>query len=98
MCSTLFETLRCRFDLSLCKQPSHRRDSVAARENVCGQCARVNAQVIAQQALEHGTEIGCRLEIALFVEVGLLDARPIGDDAAALERATGEEHDGGGAV
>src|SRR5258708_27888771 len=52
-----------RFDPSLCKQSGHRRDSVAAREDVCGQRALFHAQVIAQQALEDGAQIGGGLEV-----------------------------------
>src|SRR5262245_15258024 len=94
-CSSGYRAL---FYLSLRQQSGHWRDSVAAREDVRGEHALIDAQVIAQHALENGTQISGRLEVALLVKVGLLDARPIGYHAAALERTAQEERNCCGAV
>ena len=79
-------------------QPRHRFQICAAGENILRQRPLVRAQVILQQSLEHGAQIGGRLEIAVLVEIGGLQARPIGDHAPAFERATGEERNRRGAV
>src|SRR2546429_3747323 len=49
-------------------------------------------------ALEHRAQVGGRGKIAAFVEVGVLQARPVGNYAAALQRAAREQRDGAGAV
>jgi hypothetical protein len=54
--------------------------------------------VLSEHALEHGAQIGGRLEVALLVEVGDLEARPIGDDAPAGKRAADKEGDRSRAV
>ena len=51
-----------------------------------------------QHALDDGAQVGGRLEIAALIEVGGLEAGPVGDDAAALHRAAGEQRDRAGAV
>jgi hypothetical protein len=40
--------------------------------------------VVAQYALENGTQIGGRLKIAVLVEIRGFQPRPIGDNAAAV--------------
>src|SRR5260370_231531 len=60
--------------------------------------AVIRTEVNPEQALEHGSQVGGGLEIALVVEIGLLEARPIGNDPAALERAADQERHRGGAV
>ena len=54
--------------------------------------------MIPEQALEHGAQIGGGLEVALLVELGLLQSRPVRDHAAAPQCTAGEEGDGAGAV
>src|SRR3954464_11759313 len=54
--------------------------------------------MIAEQALEHGAQIGGGLEVAFLIELGLLQSRPVGDHAPAPQRAAGEKRDGAGAV
>jgi len=54
--------------------------------------------MIFQHAFEHCAQIGGRFEIAVLVQIGTFQARPIGDDAAALERAADKERDRRGAV
>src|SRR5262245_48922911 len=48
-------------------------------------------KMVLEHALEHRAQIGCRLQIAVLVEIGLLAARPISDDPATLERTAGEQ-------
>jgi hypothetical protein len=45
--------------------------------------------MILEQALEHGAQVGGRFQIAILVKIGGLEPRPIGNDAAAFERAAG---------
>ncbi len=54
--------------------------------------------MVPEQPLHDRAQIGCRLQIAALVEVGVAKARPIGDDAPALQRAAGEQSDGRGPV
>jgi hypothetical protein len=65
-------------------QSRHRLDRFAARKDGLRQHSLVGPQVVAQYPLEHGAQIGGRLEIAVFVEIGEFQPRPIGDNAAAL--------------
>src|SRR5262249_31750980 len=85
-------------DPGLPHQSLDRPYAIAARENIRGQDAIFHAQVIPEQALEHGTQIRRRLEVALLMEIGLLEARPIGDDPATLERATDQQRHRGSAM
>ena len=62
--------------------------NTALRERVGGE-----AEMVGEHALEHGAQVGRRFEIALLIEIGGLQARPIGDDAPAVERAAGEQGD-----
>ena len=55
-------------------QPADRRHTLAARENIRRERPLADAQVIPQQALEHGAQVGRRLEVAVLEEVGFLDA------------------------
>src|SRR5258705_6493053 len=73
-----------------CEQSLDRLCRSAVREYVSGQRLILDSEMVFEQALEHGAQISRRLQIAVLVEVGLLDARPIGDDPATLERAAGE--------
>ena len=43
--------------------------------------------MIGQQALEHRAQVGGRLEIAVLVQVGVLQARPVGDHAIYRDEA-----------
>jgi uncharacterized protein (DUF1501 family) len=54
--------------------------------------------VIAQHALEHGAQVGGRLEVAALVQIAGLESRPIGYHLAAPERPASEQRDGRGAV
>src|SRR5262249_42531471 len=80
------------------QQARDRLHRAALREYLAGEGGLVDAQVILEQALEHRAQIGGRLEVALLVQIRLLEARPIGQHATALERAAREERDRAGAV
>ncbi len=71
-------------------QSRYRLHAGAAGENVLCKRAVVGAQVILQQPLEHGAQIGRRFEIAIFKKIRAFQPRPIGDHPAALERAADE--------
>src|ERR1700739_420564 len=66
----------------------------AVREDGRLQASLVSAQMVPQEPFQNSAQVGGRLQIALLQEVGVFDARPIGDDAAAFERAAGEQRDG----
>src|SRR6267142_4196084 len=74
-----------------CEQSLHRLCRIAVREYVGGQHLILDTEMVLEQALEHGAQISRRLQIAVLVEIGLLYARPIGDDPATLERAAGKQ-------
>ena len=65
-------------------QSRHRLDRFAVRKDGLCQRSLVGPQMIAQYPLEHGAQIGGRLEIAVLVEIGGFQPRPIGDNAAAF--------------
>ena len=67
-----------------CEQSLDRLCRIAVREYVGGQHLILDTEMVLEQALEHGAQIGRRFQIAVLVEIGLLDARPIGDDPATL--------------
>src|SRR5579872_4527358 len=75
-----------------------RRDVGAVGEYVLCKRALLDAQMIPQQSLEHRAQVGGGLEVAAFVELFGLEAGPVRDHAAALERAAGEQRDGARAV
>src|SRR5262249_12966793 len=79
-------------------EPAHRLHGASVREHFCRKRLLVEAQVVPEHALEHGPYIGGRLEVTALEQVRFLEARPVGDDAAALERAAGEQRDRRGAV
>jgi hypothetical protein len=53
-------------------QSRHRFHVGAAREHGRGKPALIDTQMFLQQPLEHGAQVGGRLKVAAFVEVGLL--------------------------
>src|SRR6516165_7196816 len=79
-------------------QACNRLHIVAAGEHIGCERAVIRPKVILQQSFEHGAHIGGGLEVAVLQQVLRLEPRPVGDHAAAFERAAGEQHDGGGAV
>jgi hypothetical protein len=58
----------------------------------------VDTEVVAQQALQDGSQVGGRLQVALVEQVGLFEARPIGEDTPAFQRTAREESYGCGTV
>lgn len=58
----------------------------------------VDTEVVAQQALQNGSQVGGGFQVALVEQVGLFEARPIGDDTPALQRTAREESYGRGTV
>lgn len=54
--------------------------------------------MVPEDALEHGAQVGGPFEVTAFVEIGVLEAGPVGDDAPALQRAAGQQCDRAGAV
>ena len=54
--------------------------------------------MVAQQALEHGAQIGCRCEVAILVEICGFQPRPIGDHASAFERPARQQRHSRGSV
>src|SRR5215471_8494073 len=79
-------------------QSLHRPYAIAAREDASRQRAIFDAQVVAKQALEYSAQVGGGLEVTLLVQVGLLEARPIGNDPAALERTADQQRHRCGSV
>jgi hypothetical protein len=65
-------------------KPRHRRDNGAVGKHGAGEYALVDAQMIPEQALEHGAQIGGRFQVAPLVKLGSLQSRPVSDHAAAL--------------
>ena len=47
--------------------------------------------MVGEDALQNGAQIRGRREVAALIELVRLQARPIGDDASARDRAAGEE-------
>ena len=54
--------------------------------------------MVLEQTLEDRAQVGRGFQVAVLVEVSLLQARPVGDDAASLERAARKQRDRRGAV
>ena len=75
-------------------QAGDRYDVGAVGKHACCERALFDAQMIPEQALEHGAQIGGRSEVACLVELGLLQSRPVGDHAPAAQRATDEKGNG----
>ena len=73
--------------LGLQQQSRHRLHRGAVGKNLARQHGVVDAQVVLEQALEHRAQVGARLEVASVMELGGLEPGPVGDDAAAPERA-----------
>ena len=68
-------------------QTRRRRHIGTAGEDSASQRRLLHPQVVAEQALEHRAKIDGGLEIATLVQLGNFQARPVGDDASALESA-----------
>src|SRR3954452_17197682 len=79
-------------------QARRRRDVGAIWKYAGCECTLIDSQVVSEQALEHGAQIGGRFEVAILVELGLLQPGPVGHDAPAAERSSGKEGHGPGAV
>src|SRR3954468_20763256 len=71
MADLLFTALSPR----LTNQTGNRRDADAVGKHGAGERTLVDSQMIAQQALEHGAQIGGGLEVAFLIELGLLQSR-----------------------
>src|SRR4029077_7840628 len=85
----------------MCRLRQQARDwlyRAALGEHLAGERGFLDSQVVPQQALEHGAQIGGRLEVALLVQVRFLEAGPVGDNTAALERAASQQRHRAGAV
>src|SRR5262245_11018057 len=80
------------------QESGHRLDRLAAGENVGGESRVGDAQMVAQQALQHRTQVGGGLEVAVLVQIAVLKARPVRDHVAALERAAEQQRHRAGAV
>ena len=65
-------------------QSGERFRGCAVGENSCEPLVR-QPQMIPQHALEHGAQVGGRLEIAALIEVGGFETRPIRDDSTASD-------------
>src|SRR5882724_3163482 len=57
-----------------CEQSLDRLCRIAVGEYVGGQHLILDTEMVLEQALEHGAQIGRRFQIAVLVEIGLLDA------------------------
>src|SRR6478736_9380786 len=79
-------------------ETADRWDAGAVGKHGCGERALFDPQMIPEQALEHGAQIGGRFEVASLMELGLLQSRPVGDDAPAAQCATDEKGNGAGAM
>src|SRR5262249_10106955 len=58
----------------------------------------INAQMLFQDALKDGTQIGRGFKVAIFKQIGLLEARPVGNDAPTFERTAHKNRDRTSAV
>src|SRR5262245_38061732 len=66
--------------------PTQRRRHLAAGENGLFKGVFIDAQMLFQDALKDGTQIGRGFKVAIFKQIGLLEARPVGNDAPTFER------------
>ena len=62
--------------------PSSGVDADRIREHRGRQRRLVDAEMVAQHALQHGAEVGGRLQVAVLVEIGIAKPRPVGDARA----------------
>src|ERR1700719_4254898 len=62
--------------------------------HLVGQHRRRQAELRREQTLEDGAQIHGRLQVPLLMELVIPQTWPIGDHAAALDRASDEECDG----
>src|SRR3954447_21626353 len=79
-------------------QARRRRDVGTIWKYAGCECALVDSQVVPEEALEHGAQIGGRFEVAILIELGLLQPGPVSHYAPAAERSSGKEGRGPGAV
>ncbi len=54
--------------------------------------------MVPEQAFHHRAQVGRRHEVAVLIELGLGNTRPVGDHTTALERAACQQRNGRGAV
>ena len=73
---------------SAADQAVHRPRGGAVREHLCVERVRRHAEVIAQHAFHDGAQVARRLEVAVLEQVRARQARPVGEHAAAGDRAT----------
>src|SRR6266702_1042863 len=92
------DPIRLRGATSSADEAPHRFDVRAAGEDGFSQRFLLDAQMIPEQALQHGAQIGGRLEIAVLEQLRRLQSRPVRDHTTARERAADEEGDCAGAV
>src|SRR5438034_5689206 len=74
-------------------EPRQRFDGARARKDLVTQNSSGDAKLFAQNALENGAQIRRRLEVALFVELLVFEAWPVGNHAAAFNCASGQKRD-----
>src|SRR5437868_82334 len=75
-----------------------RRYAAAVGEDRAVQRRRRETEMSGQRALEDRPDIGGRRQVAPFEEGGITEARPVRDDAPALDRAAQHEGDRAGPV
>jgi hypothetical protein len=71
----------------LANEPRRRRNVGTVGKYGAGEHALFDPQMIPQQALEQGAQIGRRFEVAHFIELGRLQSRPVGDPSRRPEAA-----------
>src|SRR5882672_10876004 len=75
-----------------------RHDLGAVGKHGACEHALFNSQVIPEQTLEYGAQIGGWFAVASLIKLGGLQSRPVGDHASAPECAAGEKGNGARAV
>src|SRR5215471_12386492 len=73
------------------QQTRHRRCAAAVGKHRRRQSLLVEAQVIVEQPLQHRTQVGGGAQIAVLVEIGVPETRPVGDHPTTLEGAASKD-------
>src|ERR1700733_1603779 len=70
-------------------QTSYWCDAVAAWKHVGDERAIIGSQMVFEHALEHGTHVSGRGEVAVLQQIGRVQTGPVGDHPPSLESAAG---------
>src|SRR5262249_28749480 len=79
-------------------QPVHGLHPRSAWKNRTSQRAIGDAEVVLEHAFDNCSEIGRRFKVTSFVQTGVSETRPVGEDATAIDGAASEQCHRGYAV